>query len=94
MEKRTKDNPWKLKTPPGTAEYTMYIATIRKGKAHYLLGLKANQPELLEEVELAFIHHKASSRDQQDTKGHGRVETRICEVIDDPCSHKRTSGRI
>ncbi len=58
--------------------------TIRKGKAHYLLGLKANQPELLEEVELAFVHHKASSRDQQDTKGHGRVETRICEVIDDP----------
>ena len=25
MEKRTKDNPWKLKTPPGTAEYTMHI---------------------------------------------------------------------
>lgn len=25
MEKRTKDNPWKLKTPPQTAEYEMYI---------------------------------------------------------------------
>ena len=25
MEKRTKDNPWKLKTPPGTSEYEMYI---------------------------------------------------------------------
>lgn len=25
MEKRTKDNPWKLQTPPGTAEYTMHI---------------------------------------------------------------------
>ena len=23
---RTKDNPWMLKTPPGTAEYTMHIA--------------------------------------------------------------------
>lgn len=57
---------------------------IRKGGAHYLLGLKANQPELLEEVELAFVHHRVASRDQQDTKGHGRVETRICEVIDDP----------
>jgi len=25
MEKRTKDKPWKLKTPPGTSEYTMHI---------------------------------------------------------------------
>lgn len=58
--------------------------TIRDRKAHYLLGLKANQPGLLEEVELAFVHHKVSSRDQQDAKGHGRVEKRICEVIDDP----------
>lgn len=27
MEKRTKDNPWKLKTPPGTSEYEMYVDT-------------------------------------------------------------------
>ena len=25
MEKRTKDNPWKLKTPPQTSEYQMYV---------------------------------------------------------------------
>ena len=25
MEKRTKDNPWKLKTPPGKSEYEMYM---------------------------------------------------------------------
>lgn len=25
MEKRTKDEPWKLKTPPGTSEYTMHV---------------------------------------------------------------------
>jgi hypothetical protein len=25
MEKRTKDKPWKLKTPPQTSEYEMYI---------------------------------------------------------------------
>ena len=25
MEKRTKDKPWKLKTPPGTSEYTMHV---------------------------------------------------------------------
>jgi hypothetical protein len=25
MEKRTKDHPWKLKTPPQTSEYEMYV---------------------------------------------------------------------
>ena len=25
MEKRTKDKPWKLKTPPNTSEYTMHM---------------------------------------------------------------------
>ena len=25
MEKRTKDKPWELKTPPGTSEYKMHI---------------------------------------------------------------------
>lgn len=25
MEKRDKSNPWKLKTPPGTSEYEMYV---------------------------------------------------------------------
>lgn len=27
MEKRTKDKPWKLKTPPQTSDYEMYIDT-------------------------------------------------------------------
>ncbi len=25
MEKRTKENPWKLRTPPGTSEFEMYM---------------------------------------------------------------------
>jgi hypothetical protein len=25
MDKRTKDKPWSLKTPPGTSEYTMHV---------------------------------------------------------------------
>ena len=25
MEKRSKDKPWKLKTPAGTSEYTMHV---------------------------------------------------------------------
>lgn len=25
MEKRTKEKPWKLKTPPGSSSYEMYV---------------------------------------------------------------------
>ena len=42
-EKGTKDNPWVLKTPPGTSEYTMYkdesknilVCTVGKTVLHY-----------------------------------------------------------
>lgn len=44
-EKGTKDNPWKLKTPPGTSEYEMYkdekdgkdilVCTVGKTVLHY-----------------------------------------------------------
>ena len=32
MEKRTKDNPWKLKTPPQTSDYEMYMDVNKEGK--------------------------------------------------------------
>jgi len=32
MEKRTKANPWKLKTPPGTSDYEMHIDTNKDGQ--------------------------------------------------------------
>jgi hypothetical protein len=32
MEKRTKDNPWQLKTPPGTSSYEMYITENKEGE--------------------------------------------------------------
>lgn len=31
-EKGTKENPWKLKTPPGTSEYEMYKDVNKEGK--------------------------------------------------------------
>jgi len=43
MEKRTKDKPWKLKTPPGTSEYTMHVeekdasATLGTGFKEFLV---------------------------------------------------------
>lgn len=45
MQEGTKDNPWRLKTPPGTAEYTMHrdvkdgrdilVCTVGKTVLHY-----------------------------------------------------------
>jgi hypothetical protein len=32
MEKRTKENPWKLKTPPLTSDYEMYMDVNKEGK--------------------------------------------------------------
>jgi hypothetical protein len=32
MEKRTKDSPWQLKTPPQTSDYEMYMDVNKEGK--------------------------------------------------------------
>lgn len=53
-------------------------------KGNYLLGLKGNQGGLLQEVEMLFVHNRPSSTHQQLDKGHGRIEQRQCDVIDDP----------
>lgn len=55
--------------------------TIVDQKADYVLSLKENQPELLEQVVDEF---RFSPIDQCDTDidfGHGRIETRKCSVI-------------
>lgn len=52
-------------------------------KADYLLMVKDNQKGLKEEIENLFKITAVASKDMQSDVGHGRVETRICEVIDD-----------
>ncbi len=56
-------------------------ALVREGKAHYLLGLKANQPNLLSAVEMAFTHKRPVSHHVDLDKGHGRLEQRTCDVL-------------
>lgn len=51
--------------------------------ADYILSVKDNQPTLHQEVQTAFKCTPAASTDQTITKDHGRIETRICTVIDD-----------
>jgi predicted transposase YbfD/YdcC len=64
-------------------------------KANYVLALKENQPDLLEEVidEFRFSAIEKTSTDID--YGHGRIETRICSVIknfDLVSSHKDWSA--
>jgi predicted transposase YbfD/YdcC len=54
---------------------------IREGQADYLLGLKANQPTLLNAVEMAFTHRAPVSHHVELDKGHGRLEQRTCDVL-------------
>ena len=52
-------------------------------EADYILALKGNQGNLLEQTEDSFRFLKAKSVSQETDIGHGRVEQRICTVIDD-----------
>jgi predicted transposase YbfD/YdcC len=50
-------------------------------KAHYILALKGNQGYLKEDVRNTFLRQQPDSIDDTVEKGHGRIETRKCEVI-------------
>ena len=56
---------------------------IIENEADYILALKGNQSQLLQEVkdEFRFVSNLQSTIDQD--LGHGRIETRICSVITD-----------
>jgi len=55
---------------------------IRKG-ADYILMVKDNQKNLKTQIEKSFEDLKIKSADTNIDSGHGRVETRTCDVIDD-----------
>jgi len=56
---------------------------IREKNADYILQVKDNQKELKQQIEKVFGLEKAKSRDTETDFGHGRIETRTCEVITD-----------
>lgn len=51
-------------------------------KADYMLMLKGNQKELKEQVEKLFDRTQTTDTDLIVDSGHGRVESRTCQVID------------
>ncbi|NRB82016.1 MAG: ISAs1 family transposase [Saccharospirillaceae bacterium] len=50
-------------------------------QANYVLAVKANQPELLENIEDEFRFNKDIETSIDIDYGHGRIETRTCSVI-------------
>jgi predicted transposase YbfD/YdcC len=52
-------------------------------EADYILALKGNQGNLLEQVEDSFRFLKPHAVSEEIDAGHGRVERRICSVIND-----------
>ena len=58
-------------------------SAIISGGADYILALKANQGNLLEETEDSFRFLDAASVNQETDAGHGRVERRVCTVVND-----------
>ncbi len=57
--------------------------TVEDKNGHMLIGLKGNQSHLLKEAVNAFdtSHSTQIARDISVTGGHGRIETRIADVI-------------
>ncbi len=55
--------------------------TIVDQEADYILAVKENQGYLKENVESAFLNQKPDSVDTSVEKGHGRIESRTCEMI-------------
>jgi len=62
---------------------TKIAEAIVGGKGDYILALKGNQKELREETESIFRVQQPASIHEVTEKGHGRIETRKCEVIND-----------
>jgi len=54
---------------------------IIENKADYILAVKGNQHDLLDQIQGRFDQQSPCSTDTVMEKGHGRIETRTCRVI-------------
>lgn len=60
---------------------TKIAEQIRRKKGNYLLSVKGNQQELLDDIECAFKTHKGYYSTEDLDYGHGRIETRRCSIL-------------
>jgi predicted transposase YbfD/YdcC len=54
---------------------------IRNKQGHYILSVKSNQQELLDDMECAFKTHNGYHSVEDWDYGHGRIETRKCSIL-------------
>lgn len=64
---------------------TKIAEDIRKKKADYVLMVKGNQQNLKDQVEKLFKINTIADTNTHIDSGHGRIETRTCNVITDLC---------
>ena len=55
---------------------------IRSKEAHYLLAVKDNQGDLSEEIQEVFEYCPIKETTVHLDKGHGRIETRSCQILE------------
>ncbi len=60
---------------------TKIAAQIRDKKGHYMLSVKGNQKELLEDIQCAFKTHQGHYHARETDSDHGRIETRSCSIL-------------
>ena len=61
---------------------TAIAKKIKKKEVDYILAVKDNQKTLLEEVEAVCKNNRPAIDSSEAKKGHGRIETRCCEVFE------------
>ena len=57
------------------------VTQICKAEADYIIAIKDNQKTLKDSIAYEFNTQKNIAKSETLEKGHGRIETRICEVI-------------
>ena len=60
---------------------TKIAEQIRKKNGNYLLSVKGNQQELLDDIECAFKTYKGHCSAEDLDYGHGRIEARKCSIL-------------
>jgi predicted transposase YbfD/YdcC len=60
---------------------TKIAEQIRNKQGHYILSVKSNQQELLDDIECAFKTHSGYHSVEDRDYGHGRIETRKCSIL-------------
>ncbi|MDT0645085.1 ISAs1 family transposase [Zunongwangia sp. F260] len=72
-----------LVTIDATGCKTEIAIEITSRKAGYILAVKENQPQLYKDIEDEFRFAKQIEKQVSEDLGHGRIETRVCQVIKD-----------